>query len=180
MSVVISDPEWPNWASTRAAIIRKGRSGIVVRRDTVPSVVTPDDCLSESDAEPPLWADGSCHHRPCGPYGAGGSPARRRRSRGHASPSKGRSGGRRRGSKLVVNKITWAQVGRVTDPGRYMFKFGWLTITADDLAIWQAYPNAAFTLLRTLAPTTEAEAEAIDEYRLGTFELRENLSLSEK
>jgi hypothetical protein len=28
---------------------------------------------------PPLWADGSCHHRPCGPYGAGGSPARRRR-----------------------------------------------------------------------------------------------------
>jgi hypothetical protein len=81
---------------------------------------------------------------------------------------------------LVVNKITWAQVGRVTEPGRYMFKFGCLTISADDLAIWQAYPNAAFTLLRTLAPTTEAEAEAIDEYRLGTFELRENLSLSEK
>jgi hypothetical protein len=81
---------------------------------------------------------------------------------------------------LVVNKITWAQVGRVTEPGRYMFKFGWLTIAADDLAIWQAYPNAAFTLLRTLAPTTEAETEAIDEYRLGTFELRENLSLSEK
>jgi hypothetical protein len=81
---------------------------------------------------------------------------------------------------LPVNKITWAQVGRVTEPGRYMFKFGWLTITADDLAIWQAYPNAAFTLLRTLTPTTEAEAEMVDEYRLGTFELRENISLSEK
>jgi hypothetical protein len=82
--------------------------------------------------------------------------------------------------RLSVNKITWAQVGRVTDPGRYMFTFGWLTISADDLAIWQAHPNAAFTLLRTLTPTTETEAETIDEYRLGTFELRENISLSEK
>jgi hypothetical protein len=82
--------------------------------------------------------------------------------------------------KSTVNKITWAQVGRVTDPGRYLFKFGWLTITADDLAIWVKYPNAVFTLLRTLTPTTETEAETIDEYRLGTFELRENISLSEK
>ena len=47
---------------------------------------------------------------------------------------------------LTAKKITWATVGRATDPGRYMFRFGWLTITADDLAIWQAYPNAAFTL----------------------------------
>jgi hypothetical protein len=77
-------------------------------------------------------------------------------------------------------KITWALAGRVTEPGRYIFTFGWLTITADDLAIWQAYPNAAFTLLRTLTPMTDTEAEAADEYRLGTFELRENLSVSEK
>jgi hypothetical protein len=34
--------------------------------------------------------------------------------------------------------------------------------------------------LRTLTPTTETEAETIDEYRLGTFELRENISLREK
>src|ERR1700694_686533 len=46
-----------------------------------------------------------------------------------------------------VNKITWAQVGRVAEPGRYMFTFGWLTITADDLAVWQQYPDAAFTLV---------------------------------
>jgi len=52
---------------------------------------------------------------------------------------------------MDVNKITWAQAGRVTDPGRYMFRFGWLTITADDLAVWQAYPNAAFTLIRGTA-----------------------------
>src|SRR5450432_2508134 len=44
----------------------------------------------------------------------------------------------------VVNKITWAQVGRVTEPGRYMFRFGWLTLTAEDLVVWQNYPNAAF------------------------------------
>jgi hypothetical protein len=77
--------------------------------------------------------------------------------------------------KSSVNKIIWAQAGRVTEPGRYMFKFGWLTVTAEDLAIWKQYPNAAFTLLRT-APAEEAE----DEFRLGTFELRENISLSEK
>jgi hypothetical protein len=45
---------------------------------------------------------------------------------------------------LAVKKVTWAQVSRVTDPGRYMFKFGWVTITAEDLAIWEQYPNAAF------------------------------------
>jgi hypothetical protein len=75
----------------------------------------------------------------------------------------------------TVNKIIWAQAGRVTEPGRYMFKFGWLTVSAEDLAIWEQFPNAAFTLLRK-APAAEAE----DEYRLGTFELRENISLSEK
>jgi hypothetical protein len=75
----------------------------------------------------------------------------------------------------TVNKIIWAQTGRVTEPGRYMFKFGWLTVSAKDLAIWEQFPNAAFTLLRK-APAAEAE----DEYRLGTFELRENISLSKK
>jgi hypothetical protein len=35
----------------RAAIIPKTRSGIVDAGDTVRSVVTPDDCASESEAE---------------------------------------------------------------------------------------------------------------------------------
>jgi len=61
----------------------------------------------------------------------------------------------------LVNKITWAQVGRVAAPGRYMFKFGWLTITADDLAILEKYPTAAFTLCSTAkAPQTSDEAVA--------------------
>jgi len=75
---------------------------------------------------------------------------------------------------LTVKEVTWAMAGRVADPGRYLFKFGWLTITADDLAIWQAYPNAAFTLTRTLtSPPAENDEETVGkEFRLGTFDLR--------
>ena len=72
----------------------------------------------------------------------------------------------------VVKKVTWPQVGRVTEPGRYMFRFGWLTIAAEDLAVWEQLPNAAFTLVRT--------APEAAEYRLGAFELREDLALSAK
>jgi hypothetical protein len=80
---------------------------------------------------------------------------------------------RRELATLTARKITWAAAGLVTDPGRYMFKFGWLTITADDLAIWQAYPNAAFTLIRTLtSPPAETEEETVgEEFRLGKFDL---------
>ena len=64
---------------------------------------------------------------------------------------------------MVVNKITWAKVGGITKPGRYMFRFGWLTITAEDLAIWQQLPNAEFTLV----PTIPATVELGSEFRLG-------------
>ncbi len=67
----------------------------------------------------------------------------------------------------MVDKVTWQQAGRVTQPGRYMFKFGWLTVAAEDLAIWERFPEAAFTLVGT----TVAEDER--EFRLGAFELRE-------
>jgi hypothetical protein len=86
-------------------------------------------------------------------------------------------------SKVAVNKLTWAQVGLVTEPGRYMFKFGWLTITADDLAIWQKYPTAAFTLYSTAGTAPETEDETVEaageEFRLGTFELRSDSNYSE-
>ena len=87
---------------------------------------------------------------------------------------------RRELATLTSKKITWAVAGLVTDPGRYMFKFGWLTITADDLAIWQAYPNAAFTVIRTLtSPLAEIDEESVgDEFRLGTFELRTGANYS--
>jgi hypothetical protein len=50
-----------------------------------------------------------------------------------------------------------------------MFRFGWLTITADDLAVWQAYPNAAFTLISAAArpPAEGDEHPAGGEFRLG-------------
>lgn len=77
---------------------------------------------------------------------------------------------------MPVNKVTWQQVGHVTEPGRYIFRFGWLTIAADDLAIWTQFPTASFTLVRTSAPPLAVESdEAIvenDEFHLGAFELR--------
>jgi len=62
-----------------------------------------------------------------------------------------------------VHKVTWAQVGRVAEPGRYLFTFGWLTVTDADLAVWQQYPDAAFTLV------VQSPREAVEEYRLGAF-----------
>jgi hypothetical protein len=73
----------------------------------------------------------------------------------------------RGGTGLAVNKVNWAKVGRVTVPGRYMYKFGWLTITEQELAVWRQFPNASFTLYRPPAAETE------DDFRLGVFELPE-------
>jgi hypothetical protein len=72
---------------------------------------------------------------------------------------------------LAVNKINWQKAGRVTEPGRYMFTFGWLTIAAEDLAVWEQFPDAAFTLVRTAGLTDAAE-----EFRLGAFEVGGNLA----
>jgi len=82
---------------------------------------------------------------------------------------------------MPVNKVTWQQVGHVAEPGRYMFRFGWLSIAPDDLAIWKQFPNATFTLVQNAASpsTTGAEAEETpanetDEFHLGAFELHTN------
>ena len=64
----------------------------------------------------------------------------------------------------TVHKVTRALVGGVNEPGRYLFTFGWLTITEADLAVWTRFPDAAFTLV--VRPRTEPE-----EYRLGAFVL---------
>jgi hypothetical protein len=45
-----------------------------------------------------------------------------------------------------------------------MFTFGWLTITAEDLAIWATYPDAAFTLL------SKGAFESGEEFGLGLFD----------
>jgi hypothetical protein len=72
----------------------------------------------------------------------------------------------------VVNKITWQRAGGVTEPGRYMFTFGWLTVTPEDLAVWHQYPNAAFTLVELpLAAEDDEEEIHANEFHLGTFDL---------
>jgi len=73
------------------------------------------------------------------------------------------------GADKVVNKISWQKAGRVTEPGRYMLTFGWLTVTAADLAIWKQFPDATFTLVEMPA---DPEAEIpTSEFHLGAFEL---------
>jgi len=71
----------------------------------------------------------------------------------------------------VVNKISWQKAGGVTEPGRYMFTFGWLTVTAEDLAVWKQYPQAMFTLVKLPAATEADAGEVAEEFHLGAFEL---------
>lgn len=71
---------------------------------------------------------------------------------------------------MAVNKVTWQQAGHVNVPGRYMFRFGWLTIGAEDLAIWTQFPEASFTLVKSAAAASTGDAE---EFHLGAFELGE-------
>jgi hypothetical protein len=51
-----------------------------------------------------------------------------------------------------------------------MFRFGWLTITAEDLAVWEQFPEAYFALVKTAATATEET----EEFHLGAFELRDS------
>jgi hypothetical protein len=70
----------------------------------------------------------------------------------------------------VVTKITWQKAGRVAEPGRYMFRFGWLTVAAEDIAVWERFPDAAFTLVKMPAHADDTE----EEFHLGAFELPGN------
>jgi len=79
----------------------------------------------------------------------------------------------------LVNKITWQRAGKVSEPGRYMFTFGWLTVTADDLTIWKQFPDAAFTLVK-LPGDHASMPDAAEEFHLGLFELSPRTSSSEE
>jgi hypothetical protein len=58
---------------------------------------------------------------------------------------------------MSVNKVNWDKVGKVTSPGRYMLRFGCVVITAEELAIWEQFPNAEFALFEQ--PSTEPNGE---------------------
>lgn len=68
----------------------------------------------------------------------------------------------------MVNRVSWKHVGSVQEPGRYMLRFGWVTVTADDLQIWSLFPEATFALY-------EVPGEGNDEYRLGSVNLNGDL-----
>jgi hypothetical protein len=72
-------------------------------------------------------------------------------------------------AQTVVNKISWQKAGRVTEPGRYMFTFGYLTVTESDLAVWKQFPHAMFTLVEL--PPDPANESPSTEFHLGAFEL---------
>ena len=69
----------------------------------------------------------------------------------------------------MVNKISWQKAGGVTEPGRYMFTFGWLTVTETDLGIWKQFPDALFTLVELPAQATSESPSS--EFHLGAFEI---------
>lgn len=73
---------------------------------------------------------------------------------------------------MAVDKISWDRAGHVTEPGHYMFTFGWLTVTAGDLEIWKQYPCATFTLVAQ----PPAENSIGEEFRLGTFDVSPDAS----
>jgi hypothetical protein len=66
---------------------------------------------------------------------------------------------------MSVNKVNWDKVGRVTEPGRYMLRFGYVEITAEDLAVWTQFPDAEF------APIEQPSEEPNGEFKLGAFDI---------
>ena len=62
----------------------------------------------------------------------------------------------------TVARVSWSNVGKVQKPGTYMFRFGWVTITDEDLAIWAQFPEATFALY---------EVTGAEGYRLGSVDL---------
>ena len=84
----------------------------------------------------------------------------------------------------MVNKVTWQKAGRVTEPGRYMFRYGWLTVTAEDLAdlaaisrrgiharqdaVGAGQPRRSFTSAHSSCRPTPARASDVSELRVNS------------
>jgi hypothetical protein len=65
-------------------------------------------------------------------------------------------------------KLIWVDIGLATEPGQYESRYGLIEVTADDLWVWQKYPNTAFVVMQPSPFSDETVC------RLGTFELRED------
>jgi hypothetical protein len=66
-----------------------------------------------------------------------------------------------------MTKITWPEIGMASEPGDYQYRLGHVTITLDDLAIWNKHPKAAFTVINVSANPD------VRTFVLGKFELRD-------
>jgi hypothetical protein len=66
-----------------------------------------------------------------------------------------------------MKKISWHEIGMATEPGQYRYRFGFVIVSARDIAIWQQYPDAVFSVIE---PSVYAEQRI---FKLGTFELRD-------
>jgi hypothetical protein len=75
---------------------------------------------------------------------------------------------------LGLTKLSWQQIGHVTAPGRYMFRFGWLTVAPSDLTVWDQFPNAVFALVKTASANLSGSDDTAEEFHLGAFDLRED------
>lgn len=57
----------------------------------------------------------------------------------------------------MVTKITWQKAGRVTGAGPpSMFRSGWLTVAAEDVAVWEKFSDAYLLCLFRCRPTPTA------------------------
>jgi hypothetical protein len=66
---------------------------------------------------------------------------------------------------MSVNKVTWGKVGLVSEPGRYMFRHGFVTVTSKDLDVWKQFPRAEFALLN------HGSDSGCNEFELGAFDV---------
>jgi hypothetical protein len=58
--------------------------------------------------------------------------------------------------------VTWRDVGSPIQPGNYQFTNGMVTVTANEIAVWQKHPDAMFTVAALSRP---------GHYGLGEYEL---------
>jgi hypothetical protein len=53
-----------------------------------------------------------------------------------------------------------------------MFTFGWLTVTAEDINVWERFPEATFTLVKLPDVKLTDDGDSVaDEFHLGAFEI---------
>jgi hypothetical protein len=61
--------------------------------------------------------------------------------------------------------LIWTLSTRLSEPGRYIYRFGYVTVTAEDLEVWKQFPHAEFALV---ARSSDGAGE---DFVLGAFDV---------